>query len=115
MGQFLLLPLQAIMKTQLINLLLSQLGPFFDFVDFELDESLSKGAKNVKYRSTGTNRHRLETDGSLVDFAKQRLVELEELNMESENELVSLLVMKNIEEATRRPKDNQLGFENVAF
>merc|ERR1711892_162553 len=114
MGQFLLLPLQAIMKTQLINLLKSQLGPFFDFVDFELDESLSKGAKNVKYRSTGTNRHKQQTDGSLVDFAKQRLVELEELNRESENELVSLLVMKNIEEATRRPKDTN-GFENVAF
>merc|ERR1712128_233075 len=89
----------------------SQLGPFFDFVDFELDESLSKGAKNVKYRSTGTNRHKQQTDGSLVDFAKQRLVELEELNRESENELVSLLVMKNIEEATRRPKDTK-GFEN---
>ena len=50
-----------------------------------------------------------------MDYAKQRLAELEELNRESENELVPLLVMKNIEEATRRPKDTVEGFENVAF
>merc|ERR1719435_68888 len=90
---FLLLPL--------ISLTLA-VSPFYSFRGFSLEQEQPQYTKTVMHRSAEARQGEKLTKAELVEYAKERLRELTELNTESEEELVPLVVqgpvIKELEE-----------------